>query len=237
MIIIHIAHDHRALKECSLTCHSWYIAALPHLHHTVTLTGRTELKPLYKLRRLGLAPLVKEIQVVQTSRMWFVPWAFDSRDFGCFSDFANVQTLTFECLEISLFMPDVERYFGHFPPTLRSLTLSSVFCTPRHLSHFLSLFPNLDDIAIWQFSMHRHNLTAANTKFVPFPAPRLRGRLALRMFDSVETWTDIIDSGGSLQFHCMDLWMVGSCALVLFEACAKTVETLRFYAADALVGE
>jgi hypothetical protein len=132
--------------------------------HTFTIPSPSrdvcELKPLYKLRRLGLAPLVKEIQVVQTSRMWLVPWAFDSRDFGCFSDFANVQTLTFECLEISLFMPDVERYFGHFPPTLRSLTLSSVpLCTPRHLSHFLSLFPNLDDIAIWQFSMHRHNLT------------------------------------------------------------------------------
>ena len=28
--------DTRALLACSMTCYSWYIAAVPHLHHTLT---------------------------------------------------------------------------------------------------------------------------------------------------------------------------------------------------------
>ena len=52
----------------------------------------------------------------------------------------------------------------------------------------------------------------------------------------VETWTSLIASCGGLRFRYMDLWIVGGCAPVLLEACAKTLETLRFHVAD-LVGE
>jgi hypothetical protein len=37
IIIAHTVDDLGALQVCSLTCHSWYIAAVPHLHHTLTL--------------------------------------------------------------------------------------------------------------------------------------------------------------------------------------------------------
>lgn len=65
--IAHLAHNLGALKTCSLTCQSWYTAAVPHLHHTLTLTGdgpdtdRGRLKPLSKLHGLGLTHLVKVI--------------------------------------------------------------------------------------------------------------------------------------------------------------------------------
>ena len=237
MIIAHIARDLSALKAFSLTCRSWYITAVPHLHHTLTLTNLGELKPLSKLHQLGLIPLVKEIRVEQYYQAWLMPQAFNRRDLRHFSAFTNVQTLMFESLGISHFVPDVGRYFGHFSPALRSITLLRPFCTPRQLSHFLSLFPNLDDITIWEFSTHPPNVTIPNTEFVPISTPKLRGRLVLRGFDSVETCAYIIASGGSLQFHHMDLWRVGGCAPILFEACAETLETLRFYATDNLVGE
>jgi hypothetical protein len=236
-IITHIAHDVNALKAFSLTCHSWYSAAVPHLHYTITLTNRDELKPLSKLHRLGLMPLMKEIRVEQYHRAWLVPQAFSRRNLHYFSAFANVQTLMFESLDIPRFLPDIERYFAHFSPTVRSITLWRPFCTPRQLSRFFSLFSNLDNITIWLFPTYLPNITIPDVELLSFSTPTLRGRLVLRDSDSVVTWTCLIASGGDLQFYCMDLWRVGGCAPVLFEACAGTLETLRFCATDTLIGE
>jgi hypothetical protein len=240
MIIADVAHDLDALKACSLACRSWYIAAVPHLHHVLTLTdvtpsiARSELKPLSQLHRLGLMPLIKEIRVDQWHSRWLVPQAFSSRDLSRFSAFANVQTLRFRYLEIRRFIPGIERYFGHFSPTLRSIMLVRPSCTPRQLSHFLSLFPNLDNIAIWYAPTRPPNTTGLDTELVPFSTPRLQGRLMLREYDSVETWTCLIASCGGLQFRYVDLCGVGGCAPLLFEACAETLETLRFSAADEI---
>ena len=148
----------------------------------------------------------------------------------------NVETLDLKCFDISRFIPSIERYFGHSSPTLRSIVLSNPFCTARQLSHFLSLFPNLDDIKIYGLARSPGN-TIHDTKFVPFSAPRLRGRLVLYESDSIETWTDLFTAGGGLRFNYMDLWRVGGCAPALFEACAGTLETLRFHPTDASVGE
>jgi hypothetical protein len=238
MIIAYIAHDFRTLKAVSLTCRSWYIAAVPHLHHTFPLRIYDGLARLSNLHQLGLMPLVKEIQVWQFCQIpWFTPQTFSHRSLSYFSAFTNVQTLVPGCLDISSFIPGIERYFGHFSPTLRSIALISPTCTPRQLSHFLSLFPNLDDIAIWECHNHPPDGPTFDTGLVPFSTPKLRGRLMLHCSAFVETWTSLIASGGGPQFHYMDLHGVGHCAPVLFEACAETLETLRFYAKGSLIGE
>jgi len=71
VIISYLIHDHDALTACSLTCRSWYIAVVLHIHHTLILGGegderlRNSLKPLSKLQELGLIPLMKEVTVRQ----------------------------------------------------------------------------------------------------------------------------------------------------------------------------
>jgi hypothetical protein len=84
---------------------------------------------------------------------------------------------------------------------------------------------------------HAYPTNHPDTELVSFSTPTLRGRLVVYDFDSVETWTNLITAGDGLRFHYMDLWEVGGCAPVLFKACAETLDTLRFYAADAPVGE
>ena len=70
MITTHIAHDLHALKAFSLTCYSWYISAAPHLHCTFSFGTFDKLRPLSKLHRLGLMPLIKEILVEQYYYTW-----------------------------------------------------------------------------------------------------------------------------------------------------------------------
>ena len=249
IIIAYLIYDLETLKACSLTCHSWNIAAVPHLRHTLTLrrnipsfigdglnpsSARDKLKPLSKLHRFGLIPLVKEIRIEQWcgAGSWFIPQAFSRSDLRYFSAFTNVHTLRFRGMEINRFIPGIKNYFEHFSPTLRSITLFNPYCTPRQLSHFLSIFSNLDDIEIWYGRGCLSNTATSDEDLVPFSAPKLRGRLALRDFRWVETWTDLISSCGGLRFRHMDLRESTSCIPVLSEACAGTLETLRFKVVD-----
>ena len=256
MIIAHLAHDLDALKACSLACRSWHTVAVPHLYHTLTLrrekpslthdgtsppSARDKLKPLSKLHDLGLISVVEEIRVEQRVEgwsginTWFVPHEFNRRDLRYFSTFTNVRTLRLQNLEIYRFVPNIERYFGHFSPTLRSIVLFEPRCTPRQLSYILSLFSNLENIEIEGTAVP--DKIIPETVLVPFSAPKLRGRLALYDFDWVETWTHLITSCGGLRFRHLDLRGSASCVSVLLEACSGTLETLRINATDGSIGK
>jgi len=236
MITTYLVHDLDALKACSSTCRSWYLAAVPYLHHTLILRDKRpdkthdKLKPLSKLHKLDLLPLVKEIRVRECSlHPWFIPQVFTPRDLRYFSAFANVQTLALHRMEIHRFIPGIERYFEHFSPTLRSIALYHPYCTPRQLSHFLSLFSNLENIEIhFPTSPLQSNKTISDPAPVPSSIPRLQGRLELSGFPWAETWKHLITSYGNLQFRRMDLWETTGCAPILLEACAETLETLQF---------
>ena len=231
MILAYLTHDLRTLKACSLICHSWYPAAAQHLHHTLTFRrggrgiNRTQLEPLSKLHELGLLPLVKEIRVDQGPGLscWFVPRAFNHH----LSTLTNVHTLKIENMEIHRFIPGVKRYFGHLSPTLRSIALYDPCCTPQQLSHFLSHFPNLEDIEIRFAYVHTYNPPIPNNGLVPYSAPKLRGRLVLCGFSWVEALTHLIEICGGLRFRHVDLGGGPCCAPLLLRACAETLETLR----------
>ena len=90
---------------------------------------------------------------------------------------------------------------------------------------------------IWQTPTSAPNTTSPDTKLVPSSTPRLRGWLVVYDFDSAETWTRLIASGGGIRFHHMDLCRIRDCAPVLLDACAGTLETLRFYAPGASAGK
>ena len=240
MTIAHFTYNLDALKACSLTCRSWYTAAVPLLHHTLTLTGcgpqtnHTQLEMLSELHEFGLIPLVRQIRVEQSRGWgWFVPWALNDLHLCYFSAFTNVHTLRLQDLGIHNFIPGIERYFEHFSPTLRSIALSDPRCTPQQLSHFLSLFTNLDNIEIQNTYTYIPDKSIPDTELVPFSVPKLRGWLLLGDVSWAETWTNLITLCGSLRFRYMDLRWSGSCTPTLLEACAETLETVRFDTTDS----
>jgi len=174
---------------------------------------------------------MREIRVIQphyrAEDCWFEPQTFSRRDLRHFSAFTNVQTLTLQNVDISRFMPDVGRYFGHFSPALRSIVLVQPRCTPRQLTSFLSLFSNLDDIYIYS-PFHWFDGIVSYSEPVMFSSPKLGGRLELVGFTWVETFTDLATSCGGLRFRGIDLRSAAGCGSILQAACAETLETLRF---------
>ena len=94
-----------------------------------------------------------------------------------FSTLTNLHTLKSENVQICLFILHFKRDFKPLLPTLRSITLRDPLCTPRQLPHFLSRFPNLDDTEIRRAATFLPDETAPGTELIPFPAPKMRGRL------------------------------------------------------------
>jgi len=242
MIIAHLIYDTKSLLACSLTCYSWYIASVPHLHHTlVTWSHSWRCKsrigwptPLQNASKLGLLPLVEKFRV-------YTPHScddrFSSKQFNrCtlsqFSALSNVQDLRLDNLDIPSFMPRVWGYFGHFSPTVRSLTLMSPRGSHRQIIFFIGLFQHLEDLILFDNTLEPwESEPTDDPSLTPTFAPPLRGRLVISSFKRVDLLKDMIHLFGGIQFRNMDIFDIGESRLLL-DACAGTLETVRLYPTD-----
>ena len=237
IIIADLGDDMHALKGFSGTCHSWYIAAVPYIHRTLVLEdrfpdpARAELKPLAKLHKMDLLPFVKKLWIRSPLfEPWLSPKKFDRQTLRHFTALTNVRQLRIERFDLSKFMPGIERYFGHFAPTLRSISLTISSGTQMQLLYFLGLFPNLDDIEIEYYPTTKSDSTPSpGTELaVPFSTPSLGGQLKLTHFTDETIFRDMIALFGGLRFRYMDLFSVEGSKLLL-EACADSLQTVRIY--------
>ena len=235
MIISNI-YDTPSLKVCAATCFVWYTIAAPHLHHTLklrwwnTVTARADLNPLAALHELGLLPLVKKVHFPSDMYQspWVVPETFDSESFRYFSVLSNVQDLIITNLDLSKFTSSIGNYFGHFSPTLRSITLLFLRGCPRQLLDLLRLFPKLDDIKIVRYSGTIETHNSLDTKSAQIRGS-LQGRLTLNGFWDQKLLEEVIASLGGMRFISMDLDDVVPGAQLLLDACAGTLQTLCFH--------
>jgi hypothetical protein len=250
MIISYLIYDTPTLLACSLTCYSWYIATVSHLHHSLTTDNggrgvdQTYLwptppqrylwpRPLQKSYELGLLPLVTRLRIrLDYYRLVkFTPEWLDGQTLRYFSALTNLQELGIDNLQVSSFMPTIKQCFGHFSPTLRFLALSKPDGSCRQVLYFIGLFPNLQDLKLHCFPFTNAQESTADAALVPLSIPPLQGRLTLTDFERPSLIEDMVALFGGLRFRYMDLFMVG-CVRLLLDACAETLETLRLYPTD-----
>ena len=243
MIIAHLIYNKRSLLACSLTCYSWYIVAVPHLHYTlVTLTDPPHMssrlkwpKPLRDMHKLGLLPLVKKFHI-HIYGVIYNPVAFPQKPFSCstlrhFAALTNVRELGIDYLDIPSFIPNIQRCFGHLSLTVHSLALRKPKGSRRQIIHFIGLFKHLEDLKLLYGIVKFQGEPADDPTLVPPFVPPLRGRLTVAYFTRVGILKDMIDLFGGIRFRYMDLFNVAGTRLLL-DACAETLETLRLYPTD-----
>jgi len=243
MILSHLIYNRPSLLACSMTCYSWYIAAAPYLHYSLTTDdeGWRDRKnpwprPLQKSYELGLLPLVKRFRVrlrlAGPHRYWvFGPSRLSRRTLRCFSALTNLQELGIDYLQVSDFMPTIRECFGHLSPTLRFLALKEPNGSCRQILYFIGLFPNLQDLKLHCCVRPGEQESIADATLVPLSIPPLRGRLILTCFARENLVRDMIAIFGGLRFRYMDLFRV-KCIRLLLYACAETLETLKLYPTD-----
>jgi hypothetical protein len=241
LVVSYFIHDKRTLLACSTTCYSWYIAAVPHLHHTLT-TDNDHYKsseecfwprPLRESYKLGLLPLVKRFRIrLRYHRVSeFTPKQLDRRTLSYFSALTNLQELGIDNLQVSSFMPSIQRYFGHLSPTLRFLALKEPEGSCRQILYFIGLFPNLQDLKLHYSIPIDEQESTADATLVPLSIPPLRGRLTLTCFTREKLVKEMIFLFGGLRFRQMDLFGV-KCMRLLLDACRAALETLKLYPTD-----
>ena len=246
-IIAHLAYDTSSLLACSLTCYSWYITTVPHLHNSLVTPiypqhSDNEIlwpKQLRHMHKLGLLPLVKKFQAYE--RPCFTWAEISPKLFNCsilrqFIALTNVQELGIDYFNIPAVLPRVRRYFGHFLPTVQSLVLRSPKGSCRQIIYFIGLFHRLEDLKLLYGPENPKGEPADDSMLTPPSAPLLRGRLTLSRFTKVGLSKDMIVLFGGIRFRHTDLCDVDGMRLLL-DACAKTLETLRLYLTDPHGGE
>jgi len=237
--IAYLTYDTHTLRACTLTCYSWYIAAVPHLHYALSIETRTldqmfwRANPLWHMHTLGLLPLVRKLRVVDKNypNFWFSKKLFNFRVLRPFLTFTNVRKLEIDFLDIPSFLPSIRRYFGHFPPTVQSLTLREPRGSRREIIYFIGLFQHLQNL---KFSYDKPKLeeeSADDPTLTPLFIPPLRGWLELSCFTRVDLLKDMIDLFGGIRFCYMYLYNVDGMRLLL-DACAKTLKILVLNPAD-----
>jgi len=238
MIIAYLAYDTPSLRACTLTCYSWYIAAVPHLHYNLFIGNDIRGRkfrwpdPLRHMHRLGLLPLVKTFYFRGYNRHD----VFSLKRFNCcilrqFSMLTNVRRLMIDYLDIPSFMPRIRRYFRHFLPTVRELCLKEPKGSRRQIIYFIGLFERLGDLSILYNGPNSGVEPVDDLTLTPTFTPPLGGQLRLAYFRRVGLLKDMIDLFGGIRFSFMDLFDVEGMPLLL-GACAKTLKTLVLWPSD-----
>ena len=241
MIIAHLIYDKYTLMACSLTGRSWYIASVPHLHHTLVIKdnawGRCAWpKPLQKGNKLGLLPLVKKLRLCRSStsawRIGFLPVQFDHDARHQISGLTNIRELDIADLDIPAFMPKIQKYLGHFLPRLQSLSLREPLGSNRQIIFFIGLFQRLEDLTLHGTSgRFWKDMPYNDPALIPPSTPPLRGQLTIMGFCNPRFLEEMIQLFGRIQFRRMALWFVGE-PQPLLNACAETLETVQLWPFD-----
>ena len=198
----HFTRDTRTLLAPSTTRYPRYIAAVPHLHHTLTVNDllfirdkSTWPRPLRNSYNLGLLPLVKLFRI--HTYCPFTPKKLDKSTLRYLSALTNLQELGIDGLQVPSFMPNIQQYFGRLAPILRLLALGRPRGTSRQILPFIGLFPNLQDLKVCYYFPIEEQECISGPDLAPLSVPR---GLTLACFAKKELVKGMITFFGGLLF-------------------------------------
>ena len=230
VIIAHLIHDDNSLLACSLTSRSWYTAAVPHLHRTLSIKT-TWPEPLHGASKFGWLPFVTRLFIFERGNgggSFLSSYRFDHRTQLEFSGLTNVRELQIAGLDIPSSFPTILQCFRQFSPTLCSLTLNEPKGTNRQIVFFIGLFQHLEDLNLGSPNYMQEKPGDGLTLVPPF-VPPLRGCLTAANVNGDLSKT-MVDLFGGLRFRHMDLLNSGTQILVY--ACANALEVLCLSVTD-----
>jgi len=147
------------------------------------------------------------------------------------SPLTDLRELGIDHLNISEFILGLQRYSGHFLPTLQPLALGEPKGSRRQIIYLIRLFQHLEDLKLLFFSGREPNLQEEpvdDPMLTHYSTPPLRGPPTTRLPEEARPPEDMICLFGGFRFQYMDLISVEGMWFLL-DAWGGTLETLRLY--------
>lgn len=239
MVVAHITYDMPTLIACSETCYSWYLASVPYLHPTLYVNidswdpQHQWPNPILSMHALGLFPFVENVQI-RSGLLGneFYQGLLSKRVLRHFSQLRNVRHLEIDKLDTASFIHKLRQYFGHFLPTVQSLSLKAPKGSRWQIIFFIGLFEHLQDLSLHD-SKAGYGVTESELGqgLVPPFFPPLQGRLTVWRFRRGNLFKDMVQVFGEIRFREMDLFDTDGTP-VLLNACTNTLRSLRLYPTD-----
>ena len=183
---------------------------------------------------LGLLPLAKDLKIFGDVGAEISPRQFSFRVLRRFRALSNVTDLRLECLDIPKFLPKTQHYFGHFLPTVRSLTLGSPKGSRRQIIFFIGLFQDLEDLMLHNMELLPGEIEPVDDPtLVPNFKPPLGGQLVAWNLKRADLIQQMINLFGEIRFTAVNLFDVNETRLLL-RACKETLQTLQLHPTDPL---
>ena len=147
----------------------------------------------------------------------------------------NLRSLKTHWLDVPSFIPKVEKYFGTFLGTLRSLELDYPRGDHQQIVYFACQFPNLRDLKVGGLQGYFHSMRYGGPHFEIKTSPPFDGTLDLQMSmnpgstRSTEVFfSDLITLPSGLKFRTLKLSRCsGNNLQPLIDACAPTLECME----------
>jgi hypothetical protein len=239
IIVAHLIYSLPSLRSCSLTCYSWYIVTVPHLHTTLTVVINSWFSedrwpnPIHRMHTSSLLPFVKTFRI-RGLFCHFYPNRFNYRILRQFSALSNVEKLEIDNLDIPSFIPRLRQYFSYSLQTLRSLNLVHPKGTNRQIIFFIGSFQHLKNLTLGYSSLGREEPENDPTLTPPF-SPPLQGQLVVFKWTKADFFQDMVHLFGEIRFRAVSLAYVSETRFLL-RACAETLQLLHL-SSTHLLGE
>ena len=163
-VLEYLADDRRTLGACSLTCKALFRSARPIIHRRLCVVGLVGVSAaeeqnedavnLVRFRTLlaaadcGLSHYTQELTIRMGKKFTpenlhpFLPQ---------FQTLMRLTSLTLHNFNPAPFLPVVEQFFGHLAQQIRSFKFIYPSGPHGDMMHFISHFPNLDDLRFYSF--------------------------------------------------------------------------------------
>ena len=232
--IVSYIYDPEDLRSCNIACSWLREAARLHIYysieffHTFYRDQRHWTESLQRRSDLDLLRFAKRFS--SQSQTGFGGTAVTPKhitSLNHFSQLKNLRELRIDGLTVTDFVPNINKYFGHFAPNLRSLTLRAPVGTCRELLYFIKVFENIQDIKLCSPTLIGEHPASLKLDLNPVPSPP-RGWLTLQSDVGEKLVGEMIALYGGLHFRHVSFSMVPArVSRTLLEACGKTLETLE----------
>ena len=232
--IVSYIYDPKDLHSCYMTCSWLREAARPHIFYSIKLfhpskpKERKWTKSLKKGSDLDLLRFAMRFSSQLRPDNLTIPFTPEYvTSLNHFSQLKNLRELRIDGLVVPNFVQNINEYFGHFAPNLRSLTLSAPVGTCRELLYFIKVFENIQDIKLCNPKLTGEHPTSLMLDLNPALSPP-RGWLTLQLDVDEKLVGEMIALYGGLHFRHVSFSMVPArVSGTLLEACGETLETLE----------